>query len=70
MTDTNAHKKRKSSGGDSPELRVVEINYNPAPDAEDRLRRLFTILVKHAARDGRFPPRTDPSPEDGSGGGG
>ena len=32
------------------ELRVVAINCNPAPDAQDRLRRLFTILLEHAAR--------------------
>ena len=33
------------------ELRVVAINCNPAPDAQDRLRRLFTILLEHAARE-------------------
>ena len=32
------------------ELRVVAINCNPAPDSQDRLRRLFTILLEHAAR--------------------
>lgn len=30
---------------DSPELRVVGVNVNPAPDAQDRLRRLFIILA-------------------------
>ena len=33
------------------ELRVVAINCNPAPDAEDRLRRLFTLLLEHTAKD-------------------
>ena len=33
------------------ELRVVAINCNPAPDAQDRLSRLFTILLEHAAEE-------------------
>ena len=33
------------------ELRVVAINCNPAPDAQDRLRRLFTLLLEHTAKD-------------------
>ena len=33
------------------ELRVVAINCNPAPDSQDRLRRLFTILLEHAAEE-------------------
>ena len=32
-------------------MRVVAINCNPAPDAQDRLRRLFTMLLEHAAKD-------------------
>ena len=28
----------------------MEINYSPSPDAEERLRRLFKLLIKHAAR--------------------
>lgn len=27
-------------------MRLVGIDFNPGPDAEDRLRRLFTILVR------------------------
>ena len=26
-------------------MKVVGIEFNPAPDAQDRLRRLFTILA-------------------------
>ena len=49
------------------ELRVVAINCNPAPDAENRLRRLFAILLEHAARerqaadDGDSPPDSLPA---------
>ena len=32
---------------------------NPAPDAEDRLRRLFTLLAKHIAGDGMPAPEQD-----------
>ena len=35
------------------ELRVVAINCNPAPDAEDRLRHLFTLLLEHTAGNGQ-----------------
>ena len=30
---------------------MVAINCNPAPDAEHRLRRLFTLLLEHTALD-------------------
>ena len=48
------------------ELRVVAINCNPAPDAEDRLRRLFTLLLEHAARERQAVPEDalDATPED------
>ena len=45
---------------------MVEINYNPGPDAQDRLRRLFTILLEYAARDGTAAPeQCFPSKEGG-----
>ena len=31
----------------------------------DRLRRLFTLLVKYAVRDRQLPPRADSSPDGG-----
>ena len=65
MKDTNGQNRRGRPRSDAPDLRVVEINYNPGPDAEDRLRRLFTILLRYAAEDAERQPPTDPSPEDG-----
>ena len=46
-------------------MRVVGIDLKPAPDAEERLRRLFTILARLVEDD---PPmmETDP-PRDDSG---
>ena len=56
----------KSHRDDAPEPRVVAINYNPGPDARDRLRRLFDMLLEHAARDGIVEPEQhSPSDEDG-----
>ena len=44
---------------------MVRVDCNPGPDAEDRLRRLFTLLVKYAARD-RPPVLEQDSPSDAS----
>ena len=57
-------KKRGRPPSDGPELRVVGVYVNPAPDAQDRLRRLFTILAR-VMEDRPPTPKTDPSPEDG-----
>ena len=64
MEDKRSRKRPKNSGGTGPELRVTRVDFNPGPDAEDRLRRLFTILVKLAVKDGQPPPQTDSSPDD------
>ena len=47
------HEPAQSKIGDRApgELRVVAINCKPAPDSQDRLRRLFTILLEHAAEE-------------------
>lgn len=38
-------------------LGTVRVICRPAPDAEERLRRLFTLLVKHATKDRGLPPQ-------------
>ena len=50
MQDTKKRGKRRKRRGAAPEPRVVSVEFNPGPDAEDRLRRVFTILVNHAMR--------------------
>ena len=55
----------KTSAGAS-ELGVVTIEFNPGPDAQDRLRRPFTLLVKYASEDKLPAPDADSSSEDGS----
>ena len=51
MNDSKSRTEPKTPGRGAGELRVVAINCNPAPDAQDRLRRLFTLLLEHTARD-------------------
>ena len=48
MKSEKRHKRRRSQGEDAPELKIVGIDFNPGPDAEERLRRLFIILLKLA----------------------
>ena len=39
---------------------MVGIDYNIGPDAEDRLRRIITILLGHAARERQDATEKDP----------
>lgn len=50
MKDYNRQGRRKKPREDATELKLVGIDFNVGPDAHDRLRRLFTILLRHAAR--------------------
>ena len=63
-TKKNHRKRRERPTEDAPEMRVVGIDFKPAPDAEERLRRLGTILLR-LAQDDTTPTGTDPSPDDG-----
>ena len=47
---------------------MVAINSNPGPDTQDRLRRLFTLLLEHSAKErqaahGEESSTDNPSPE-------
>ena len=64
MEETRRQRKPERSGRAGTELRVVRIDCDPGPDAEDRLRRLFTLLVKLAAKDG-LPAREDRTGDEG-----
>ena len=65
MEDTKSEDKPKGSSRRGTGLGVVSIDFNPGPDAQDRLRRLFTLLVEYAVRDRQLPPRADSSPDGG-----
>ena len=47
---------------DASEFGVVRVVSKPAPDAEDRLRRLFTLLLEHTARERQAPSEKDSLP--------
>ena len=38
---------------------MVRVFSKPGPDAEDRLRRLLSLMVRYATRDGQAPPEQD-----------
>ena len=59
MEDTKTWNKRRRPEEDASEFGVVRVFSKPAPDAEDRLRRLFTLLLEHAARERQAAPATD-----------
>lgn len=59
MKEATHRTKQKAHNGAPDELRVVAITCNPAPDAEHRLRRILTILLRHAARDREVEPDGD-----------
>ena len=49
----------KRTDRSGPALRAGGIDYNPAPDADERLRRLFTMLIKVAANRRHTAPECD-----------
>ncbi len=67
MEETRRQRKPERGGRAGTELRVVRIDCDPGPDAEDRLRRLFTLLVKLAAKDRLPVPGNDSASEDRAG---
>ncbi len=54
MQQTGKNRKPKTKRRELPEFEVVEVRFNPAPDAQDRLRRIFTLLAKHIDWDEPF----------------
>ena len=50
-TDVEDKKSLKRSGGDPSGIGMVRVVFNPGSDAEDRLRRVLSLMVKHATKD-------------------
>ena len=59
MKEKSRQNERRMPEEDTSEFGVVRVFSKPAPDAEDRLRRLFTLLLEHAARERQAAPATD-----------
>ena len=49
LKEPKSRTESNAGGGTAPEFGAVTIDFNPGPDAEDRLRRLFTLLLNHVA---------------------
>ena len=64
MEDSKIQKRRGRPAKDAPEVRIAGIDFNPGPDAQDRRRRLFAILVKLAGEELPL-PGADPLPDGG-----
>ena len=62
MKEESRQNGRRMPEEDASEFGVVRIISRPAPDAEDRLRRLFTLLLEHAARERQAAPEKDSLP--------
>ena len=63
MKDKDRQNGRRRPEEDASGFGVVRVFSKPAPDAEDRLRRLFTLLLEHAARERQAAPDKDSLPE-------
>ena len=46
-------KKRQNERGDASDICVVRVLSNPGPDAEDRLRRLLSLMVRYSTGNGQ-----------------
>ena len=64
MEDTNNRKRSKGSGRNAFEISAITVSYSPAPDARYRLRRIITMMIKHAARDRRAARGENAPPSD------
>ncbi len=62
MAGTRDQRKPKTPRYAGPEPHIGRVEFNPAPDAEDRLRRLFTLLARHFADEGMNPPERESPP--------
>ena len=49
--DKEDRERVKRSGNHTPGIGMVRVVSNPGSDAEDRLRRVFSLMVKHATKD-------------------
>ena len=53
MENDRQHKRARRPCKDAPHVGVVRVFSRPGPDAEDRLRRLMSLMIKYATQDGQ-----------------
>ncbi len=59
MKDEKKQNGGRKARGNAFEIGVITVSSRPAPDARDRLRRIITMMIKHAARDRQSEPVRD-----------
>ena len=59
MKDDKQQKRRGRPEADPREIGVIRVFSNPGPDAEERLRRLMTLMIKYATGNGQAEPEGD-----------
>ena len=64
MNDKSGKNARRTPEEDFSEFGEVRVISRPAPDAEDRLRRLFTLLLRPSADGGHTESQKDSPPDD------
>ena len=59
MTDENGRNRRRKPRRDASEIGAIRVFSKPGPDAEDRLRRLMSLMVRHATKKGEEAAESD-----------
>ena len=59
MKDKKKQNSQRKPRSDAFEIGEIRVSSRPAPDARDRLRRIITLMIKHADRDRRSEPEQD-----------
>ena len=66
--DRKEQNRREKPAGDASGIGAVRVFSNPGPDAQERLRRLLSLMVRYATRDGQKATERDSTsdaPDDG-----
>ena len=64
MKDENGRNRRRKAPKDASEIGVIRVFSKPGPDAEDRLRRLMSLMIKYATQDGQDGNQDGNCPQD------
>ena len=64
MKDKKKQNGRRKPRGGGFEISAITVSYSPPPDAPYRLRRIITMMIKHAARDRRAALGENDTPND------
>ncbi len=63
MRDRIGQNRRGKPRNDASDIGVIRVFSNPGLDAEDRLRRLMSLMVRYATGDGQATQEDSPTDE-------